>query len=109
MIENEESFILDTAFALSKNLCAFEVIKVNGKIVSAAFSNKITPKAAVISIVATSEEHRKKGYGLTVTEKLKNKLSGRNLFVFKEIDKNNEFHSKLSFKFYDNFITIKEY
>lgn len=109
MIENEESFILDTAFALSKNLCAYEVIKNNGKIVSAAFSNKITPCSAVINIVATNKDYRKKGYGFTVTQKLKNKLSGRNLFVFKEIDKNNEFYSKLSFKFYDNFITIKEY
>ena len=109
MIENEESFISDTAFVLSKNLCAFEAIKMDGKIISAAFSNKITPFSAVINIVATAKDYRGKGFGFKVTQSLKNKLSGRNLFVFKEKDKNNGFYSKLSFKYSDNFITIKEY
>ncbi|MBE6731529.1 MAG: GNAT family N-acetyltransferase [Ruminococcaceae bacterium] len=109
MIENEESFISDAAFALSKNLCAFEAIKMDGKIISAAFSNKITPLSAVINIVATAKDYRGKGFGFKVTQSLKNKLSGRNLFVFKEKDKNNGFYNKLSFKYSDNFITIKEY
>lgn len=107
MITNEEAFIMDAAYAVSKNHFAFEAIKENGEIISAACSFRITENSAVINIAATNKNHRGKGLGTLVTEKLKNKLSGRTLYVFKETNKNDSFYNNLSFRFKNNFYTLK--
>ena len=68
-----------------------------------------TDASAVISIVAVNKEYRREGLGTKVLSKLTDKLSGRNIYIFKEKDKNNEFYGKQGFLYKDNFVTIKRY
>ena len=109
MVENLESFLLDLSFANKENLLAYEAVKDNGKVIAAAVAQRITDSSAVISIVAVNKEHRRKGLGTKVLSGLISKLSGREIYVFKEKDKNNEFYGKHGFLYKDNFVTIKRY
>ena len=110
MYKNEEGFLLDSSYALSKNSAEFIVIKEEDTIVSAVYSGKIFENSAIIEIVATNKDKRRKGYGKTLVNSLINKLIDKNItdfYIFKESDKNNEFYSKLEFIKTLNFVTLK--
>ncbi|MBP3324333.1 MAG: GNAT family N-acetyltransferase [Clostridia bacterium] len=109
MVENPESLLLDLSYANKENLLAYEALKRGSKIVAAAVAQRITDASAVISIVAVNKEYRREGLGTKVLSKLTDKLSGRNIYIFKEKDKNNEFYGKQGFLYKDNFVTIKRY
>lgn len=98
MIKDEYGFMSEFALANAQGGAVFKAVTHHGEIVSAAFSGKITENSAVINIVATKSEHRREGLGKKVLKETEKSLSGRDLYIFKEKDKNNEFYSSMGYK-----------
>lgn len=98
MIEDYESFKLETSHKLRHALGTYELID-NKAIAMSLYS---LGNSAIISTVAVLKEFRRKGLGRLALEKLEEKLMGRELYLLKEKDKNDEFYRKQNYKAIDH-------
>lgn len=94
MIDDYESFKLECSHKLRHALGAYEMI--DKKAVAMALYS--FENCAIISTVAVLKEYRRQGLGKKVLANLEQKLKGREVFLLKEKDKNENFYKKQNYK-----------
>ncbi len=92
-----ESFCLDASLSFRRSGGTAVAVYENNELIAGAVSCSVTDSAAIINAVAVAESHRRMGLGAEVMEKIETALSGRSLFVFKEIGENDGFYSSLGY------------
>ncbi len=92
-----ESFCFDASFSFRHCGGTAAVIYDKEELVAAAVASSVTTTSAIINAVAVSPNHKRMGLGSKVMEDMEQRLSGRRLFLFKEIGENDVFYSSIGY------------
>lgn len=105
MTEEFESFYLDLSHKLRHDSAIIITEKIDDELAGCLVVSSITDNAAVISAVAVSGEHRRKGIGSRLIKEAEARLHDKTIYIFKEKGKNNEFYKNLGYVKQDTWIT----
>lgn len=101
-----EAFYLDLSHKL-RHKESFVFTKRSEKIASAAIVSAMTPRASVVSCIATDEAHRREGLAAGLMKRIEAFLGTRSLYIFKAAGENTEFYASLDFKKTDTWVTMR--
>ena len=110
MTDEFESFYLDLSHKLRHQSALITAEYIDNDLAGCAVASSVTEGAAIISAVAVSPAHRRKGIGSRLIKKAERALRGKTIYIFKEKDKNNEFYRALGYGRQDTWVTalVKE-
>lgn len=110
MTDEFESFYLDLSHKLRHESALITAEYIDDELAGCAVASSVTEGAAVISAVAVSPNHRRKGSGTRLIKKAESALKGKMIYIFKEKDKNNEFYRALGYSKQDTWVSaiVKE-
>lgn len=98
-----ESFYVDVSHRIRHNGSRIKGIYEYEKLVSCAFTTYETSNCAIIGAVLVKSEYRNMGYGSKTVQKFIEILLRENkqVYIFREKNKNEQFYKKIGFKNYD--------
>ncbi len=87
----------DMSYKLRHGGASFCGVYEENRLISAAFSLFETEKSAIVSSVATDNSYRCRGYGERVVKTLLDKNFGKDVYVFTENEKTENWYKKMGF------------
>lgn len=91
-----EAWYIDVNHRIRHSCAKAYSLNVNGEIISSAIFSSIYEENAILSSVKTQPEFRRMGYGQALVSEMIWDIKG-NVFLMREINKNEEFYAKLGF------------
>ncbi|MDO4460786.1 MAG: GNAT family N-acetyltransferase [Clostridia bacterium] len=106
LASNYEGFMLGMSDFI-KTGTGFLTGEYNGsELISAAAVTGITDVSAIITSIGVDESHRREHLGTLLMQELMDNLSGREIIIYREILKNEEFYKSLGFENIGKFYTV---
>ncbi len=100
MLHSYDDFLLDMSHKLRRGLASYSLV--DNKAV--ALSSYIDDSGAIITAVGVLPQFRNSGFGTKALKSLEQKLQGRDLYLFKEKNKNDKFYKNNNYTVIDNWI-----
>ena len=100
-----QGFMLSVSDAIKTETGFVNGIYIDGELACGAVVTGVTDKTAIITAIATDGNYRRKGLGKKLITEICEKLSGREVFIYREIDKNKEFYENCGFLECGAFVT----
>ena len=107
MVEEFEPFYLDLSHKLRHGGAVALTRRQEGELAGCAVVSAISRKAAVLSAVAVGEHFRRQGMGSALVRQAEACLPGKNVYVFREKEKNQEFYRKLGYSKIDTWVQAR--
>ena len=107
MVEEFEPFYLDLSHKLRHGGAVALTRHQEGELAGCAVVSAISRKAAVLSAVAVGERFRRQGMGSALVRQVEACLPGKNVYVFREKEKNQAFYRKLGYSKIDTWVQAR--
>jgi N-acetylglutamate synthase-like GNAT family acetyltransferase len=92
-----EPFYMDISHRIRHDTAVTVGVRQGETLVSCAVCSAQTENSAVLSAIAVSPDHRRKGFGYAVLSALLSQLPQENIYIFRAQNENEEFYKKFGF------------